>query len=666
MSEPVTPDAGLSPFGTATQRFFADEARAQAALPAAALTEALRRRAHAHDVPPEVVSLAGELVRLAPDLSPGDLSGLLHLAVVTLLDLRAGSTRTPVFGAEGQRHLERQLAPLEPDPEARGRLVQDVRLVVEAKGARAVVGGPDDYTPLVRDGDHVYLQRMRRLEARLADSLAARARGAVTDAVAAEAALADVWARPTVVDGAPMVLSEEQRHAVTRVLTRPLTVISGGPGTGKTFIVVAILRALVRAGVGTDQIALAAPTGKAANRMAEALRRGLEAVAEPTAEDLALVARAPVPATLHRLLGYRPADDTFLHHAHNPLAERVVVVDESSMIDLDLMERLARAVRPDARLVLLGDAEQLPSVDAGAVLRDVRAAEAEVTVQLTQSYRMRADDPDGRAILSAAAAINAGDADRLLAQHLPVTEAPSWHGIARLEGLPAAQLVTAWDEAIDDEAFQAAAQRVYRSVRGSFSLEDEAALAALERALSTRKLLCLTRNPAFATGAEAVNARVHQRRVAAAGLEAADLLPGEPVMMLHNDYERRLFNGDQGVVVRVAQDREAPTEMVVFRTEQGFEPFPLAQLRPRLALAHAMTVHKAQGSEFDHVAVLLPDVDLPLLTRELLYTAVTRAKRSVLVVGSEPLLRRGVRRTVERHSGVGARLAAALAEETET
>ncbi|MCA9554405.1 MAG: AAA family ATPase, partial [Myxococcales bacterium] len=356
----------LSPFGTGVRRYF----DAAPAPEGAELLEPLEARLAALDLPEEVAPLAFELVRLAPQLDPGGRRGLLHVATVALLDLADGSTRSWVRGEGGRRHLERRLGALVPDAELRKMVLQDVAWVLEGDRARPVLAaGPEAHAPLVLEGEHLYLQRMLRLEDRLADALAARARAPVSPPTDA---LADVLARPSVVGGRPVTLSEEQEAAVRHALGRRLTVISGGPGTGKTSIVVALLRAWVRAGVATTDIALAAPTGKAAHRMAEAVRGGLLTLEDPAPEDTALTARVPTPATLHRLLGYLPSTGRFAHHEHNRLSERVIIVDEASMIDLTLMERLVRAVHPEAHLVLLGDAEQLPSVDAGAVLRDVR------------------------------------------------------------------------------------------------------------------------------------------------------------------------------------------------------------------------------------------------------------------------------------------------------
>ncbi len=667
--------SGLSPFGSAAQRFLREQSLPRPQHLGMRLTEELSQRLRAHDLPEEVVTLAWELVQMAPGLDERETRGLLYLCTIVLLDLRQGSTRTPIAGPAGHGHLQAVLRTWVIDVQERSQILQDAARVLELRRAPTLIGThAEDYTPLIIVDDHIYAQRMLRLEVKVAEILATRARTktglAGTDA---RKWLEAVLARPSMIAGKPLVLSSEQGAAVQQALQQKLIVICGGPGTGKTSIVVALLRALVRSGVQPADIALAAPTGKAAHRMAEAVRTGLQTIEDPAPEDDDLSAHTPDPMTLHRLLGYLPSRDSFAHHENNRLSQQVIVVDESSMIDLELMERLARALPDEARLILLGDAEQLPSVHAGAVLKDLRAAQSGLTVQLHTSYRMRTENPAGRSILLAAAAINAGDPRELLgtestegrlARYTKVQDLPL-SGAALLAGNDPASLTRAllprWEQAWRSPALQSATRRPYHFSKGGFRPEDIEQLELIEQTLASRKLLCITKNPGFPTGSEAINALVHQRRVAALGLEGAvDFLPGEPVMMLHNDYARGLFNGDQGVVLRVGIDQDAVTPMLVFRTDRGFAPFGLAQLRPRITLAHAMTVHKAQGSEMDHVAVLLPKMDLPLLTREILYTAVTRAKLSVTLVGHPELVARATRRAVVRHSGVGHRLAKLL------
>jgi exodeoxyribonuclease V alpha subunit len=422
---------------------------------------------------------------------------------------------------------------------------------------------------------------------------------------------------------------------------------------------------------------LAAPTGKAANRMWTSIRRGLEAVLERDPVDEELLSAGVEPQTMHRLLGYIPGTDRFRHHDNNPLAATTVIVDEASMIDLVLMERLLRALAPGARLVVLGDADQLPSVDAGAVLRDLVQAGAGrgFAVQLTRSFRMDPQNPAGRAILTAAREVNAGRAAALLD---PAGESPG--RLMRRDALSALEYqgVEFWatggeisrvHEFVDhwlkkrirgQRDFERLSAKVYRYLDERWADEDERDLAALFAIYDTSRLLTVTRR--LSTGSEALNRRLHKRVLADASLSySPDFVPGEPVMMRRNDYERGLFNGDQGMVVRVSDSGGPQQFRVVFPRGGSFAMFRLDALRTHIELSFAMTVHKSQGSEFDEIALILPAVELPLLTREMLYTGMTRARRSVVLIGTEDLARAAIVQQGQRFSGLADKLTAASA-----
>jgi exodeoxyribonuclease V alpha subunit len=382
--------------------------------------------------------------------------------------------------------------------------------------------------------------------------------------------------------------------------------------------------------------------------------------------EVALPSVAPAPQTLHRLLGWSPASGRFARHENDPLPHRVVLVDEASMIDLAAMDRLLRALRPDARLVLLGDADQLPSVEAGAVFRDLCAALG--ASRLTVNLRV-ARDPSARRIVAAAEAVNAGAAGARLAETFATRRSVGELAFEGVEHLAAPwaevgdALLDVWwrERAAALEDFAGRAARTYRLEGGAFDDGEREAIKALFDHHARARLLCATRVRGFAAGAEALNDALLARLRGGPRprrWRAAELAPGAPVVFERNDYERKLFNGDQGIVLRVDAGGAAgggARLMAVFPRREGFAAFPVDAL-PDLAPAFAMTVHKAQGSEFDHVALVLPEADMPLLTRELVYTAVTRARRSVLVVGEADLLARAVSRAVERHCGVAERL----------
>ncbi len=648
--------------------------------------EALATSADALNLDSSAVHVAAELAAIEPALDDERRLSLVLLLLASMAAHQEGSTRLEVAGAVGEADLRERLTALAGDvldAEAMGRAIENAGRFVQEGGADAIIGRSEgEYKPLLLLDGFLYQHRMHRAEVRLAERIAALLRPGepLGGEGAADGALADLLSNPVVKAGAAVVLSPEQREAVQAVASARLTLISGGPGTGKTSIVLAMLRLLLRLGLGPEEIALAAPTGKAAYRLIESIRGGASGIGRPAAADASL-ARVPDARTLHRLLGYSPGADRFRHHRNNPLSEKVVIVDESSMVDLALMESLVGAVGRVGRLVLLGDADQLPSVEAGAVFRDLlRAFEAQGAsgapmqcVRLRQNYRMRPQDEAGRAILELAGKIRDGGTgvlgtqDDAGAARRAGADGVAFRKVELLEAGPGAlgKFLDRWEaeglaETADAEAL---AGRVYRLGPDGFEAGSRLDLERLFAHVSRSRILCITR--VYETGAERVNERLHARaarRTGRAGDRAA-FLPGEPVMVLRNDYSRSLFNGDQGVVVRVSEQGAPPAAMAVFRRDPDFAAFHLEMLRTHLALCHAMTVHKAQGSEFERVGVILPDKDIPLLTREVLYTAVTRARRSVVLVGPEALLARGISRAAQRSSGVAERILAALREQ---
>jgi exodeoxyribonuclease V alpha subunit len=506
------------------------------------------------------------------------------------------------------------------------------------RGAGGLVGAPGERRPLILDGEYLTTEKLRAAEQRLVDALAARRRPSELSAADIDRAVGEVEAtgvpRPT----------EEQAAVVRAALRGRFTVITGGPGTGKTTIVLALVRALVRLGLAPETIALAAPTGKAANRLDEALREGLQRL--PAGTDELLRASLPAAETLHRRLGYSPHAGAFQFGPHNRLPHRAVIVDEGSMIDLFLMERLAGAVADGALLVLLGDADQLPSVEAGAVFRDL----APSGLTLTRSFRMDPARAGGRRIFEVAQAVKRGES--------PPLDAPASAALLAFDGaelVPGSEreaLLERWygERLSACPEFSSLTEGEYLLEEDGFAAGDAARLELLHRHYQSFRLLCLTRGRP--TGVEAVNAWLHRRHHAGPGSFAA----GEPILMLRNDYVRGLFNGDQGLVVRVRERGHGPRLMAVFPVAGRWAAWDLASLRDTIELAYALTVHKAQGSEYEDVALLLPDAPMALLSRELLYTALSRSRRAVVLCGSAAVLAAGVARPLVRSSGVGDRL----------
>ena len=610
------------------------------------------------DLGDESVYLAEELVAQAWSLGERERIALALLVLALAAAERQGSTRLPLAGEALSRPVGQivRAAGLEVDP---ARVCRDIRALAADRrpGFVSLIGRPGEDRPLVADGDAVASHRLWRCEERLAAAL--RARLAAPPAAGAQeiaGALADVLARPARRGGADVILSDEQRAAVELAAARALAVISGGPGTGKTAICASLCRVLVRAGVAPGAIALCAPTGKAAQRLTTSVRAALAAVAEPAPEDERLAAGLAEARTLHRLLGHDPDSGRFRHHARAPLPAEVVVVDEASMVDLALMERLVRALGDRTRLVLFGDADQLPSVEAGAVLRDLVACgeAAGAARRLSHSYRMDGSDPAGRAVLEAARAVRAGRAGpaRRRGDRTGGGEAAAG---PRAEELPLPRFVDGWfrEHIAGGGRWAALAARTVRIAGDGAPAELGELFALIDRA----RVLAVTRR--MPAGTAALNDLFHRRAAAELGAPArADLLPGEPVIVRENDYGRGLFNGDAGVVVRAQRPGGAPEMRAAFPAGSAWRTFPLAALRPRLDRAFALTVHQSQGSEYDHVALVLPPADLPLCTRELVYTALTRARRSARVIGSQKVLRAAVARTVERHSGLAQALVA--------
>jgi exodeoxyribonuclease V alpha subunit len=419
----------------------------------------------------------------------------------------------------------------------------------------------------------------------------------------------------------------EERDVAAAVLERSdrLAVVAGGPGTGKTTMVARITTEATEeataAGRPAPLIALAAPTGKAAARLEEQV--GLRA------------------STLHRLLGWRPGTHSrFRHDRTNRLPHDLVVVDEASMVSLTLMARLLEAVRPDARLVLVGDPDQLASVEAGAVLGDVVRArlatgDRDGLVVLEHVHRY------GVAIAAVAAAVRAGDDDAVVQALQAAPERVTW-----IRADPADPASMPDLEPVRDEAVRAA-----RTVMAAASAGD--GRTALD-ALGGFRLLCGHRRGPY--GVSTWIPRVEgwlAPDIEAAGGGPRDY-PGRPLLITANDYDLDLFNGDTGVVIR-----DASGGLTAAFERRG----QVITVRPSrlgaVETVHAMTVHKSQGSQFGTAAVIVPPSTSRILTRELLYTAVTRAREHLIVVGTEADIRAAVRRPASRASGLAHRLGAA-------
>jgi exodeoxyribonuclease V alpha subunit len=465
-----------------------------------------------------------------------------------------------------------------------------------------------------------------------------------------------------------------QRLAAATAVLRSVSVVAGGPGTGKTTTVARVLALLdaqaVASGRRPPLVALAAPTGKAAARLEESVRTG--AAAMPVGDVVKERLRGLSGLTLHRLLGFNPGNRTrFRHDRLNRLPHDVVVVDETSMVPLSLMARLVEAVRPDARLILVGDPEQLASVEAGAVLGDIVGPAAR-RLCMSDAARAELAEVTGQAVpVGAGGAGGAGDSVAAFGDGIVVLQTVHRFGGAIAELADAIRRGEAdavmevlgrqgtnveWIEVDAAQASSLAALGTVRTlaVDGGAEVLDAARAGDAGRAiaaLSDFRLLCAHRRGPDGVAAWMQHVESWLRSevdgFAASSASGSGWYVGRPLIVTENDYGLQLFNGDTGVVVAAGENR------LVAAFERGGV---IAQVSPtRLAAVdtvYAMTVHKSQGSQFKTVAFLVPIADSRLLTRELLYTAVTRAQERLILVGTEGSIRTAVERPITRASGL--------------
>jgi exodeoxyribonuclease V alpha subunit len=533
------------------------------------------------------------------------------------------------------------------------------------------VGDGSRFTPFVLDAQNrFYLWRNWQHESKLAAAILQRC-GQRSLPILADTLTADLDA---LFAGMPRDASNWQRAAVAAVPGARFFVLTGGPGTGKTTTVVRMLLMLLRHASACGlpalpSIALAAPTGKAAQRLVQAIARGkaeLQAVL-PTTDFRDLLQHVPHAdaRTLHRLLGYRPMDNTFSRGLHNPLAENIVVVDEASMVDLAMMRQLLDALRPDAVLILLGDPGQLASVDAGSVLADIVAS--------TPPNQL----PPAMVSMLAPLLQFAPDtsiANAPLAGHV-LTLTHSWRagsglqrGIEALRGTPD----PAWLDALlthradgdlhlrrcdDSDALRACVDGWIERHAGLLQPLLEPSIGTHEALHGLRQLqiLCALRDGPFA--AQGINALVARRLAVRFGIDTSHAwYHGRPVIITRNDYARGLFNGDVGIALEGAKGLRVWFELSDRDGQAGLRSFSPRAL-PAHESAWAITIHRSQGSEYHDVAVALPpDADNRVLTRELVYTAISRASSHAEIWATDTSLCAALSRPVQRQGGLRERL----------
>jgi len=591
-------------------------------------------------------ALAQSLRRLRPDTPEAVLLGA-ALASLAVSEGHAGLDPT-----QPQRLIEADVD--WPAPDAWLAQLQGSPWV-DVPHADDVVAGD---APLVLENGLLYLRRYREYERRLAEGLQRIATHPLAEAD--PGTLASLFGQlfPQAREGI-----DHQARAAAVALRHPLVLVTGGPGTGKTTTIARLLVLLAAQAVQADQalprVALAAPTGRAAERMAESLRLAVQRLRLLGIAPALCDAMPSTGTTLHRLLGVIPDSPRFRHHADNPLPYDVVVVDEASMIDLPLMTKLVEAVADGSRLVLLGDPDQLPSVEAGDVLSAILRASGD-------GLGTQADDAQAlRALLAPEALQPLAPPRRFAGRRVQLQRgyrqtdaldlAPLAHAVREGNSATALALLRVGTLAgvhfheDQSDPLQHHREHLFGHWRGLGEAADPG--QALANAGRIRLLTAVREGP---QGARGLNARIE---ALLAGVPRPGMAPGyfhgRLLLVTENSYRHRLFNGDIGICLIDRQGSvtawfpgETPDQ------PRGFHPGAL----PAHESAFAMTVHKAQGSEFDEVWLQLPRRDNRVLSRELIYTGMTRARQSLHVLGSAEVLEAALARHASRLSGLAARL----------
>ena len=507
-------------------------------------------------------------------------------------------------------------------------------------------------TPLVLSNQRLYLHRLWHSEGRVADFFAAQDVKTAFDMRAAGDVLNSLFGDQP---------ENWQKIAAAVALTRKTAVISGGPGTGKTTTVAKLLAALIRLNPGALRIQLAAPTGKAAARLTESLGRALQDLAVSDEERRRFPAEA---TTLHRLLGAQPDTQRLRYHAGNPLHLDVLVVDEASMVDLSMMAKLIAALPAHARVVFLGDRDQLASVEAGAVLGDIcrctesgySLARAEQLALLTGCTLQGSDDGqapvvrDSICLLQKSYRFDASSGIGQLAKAINLGDAEQVRAV-----FAAAHDDVSYQTLNSAEAYQVMLDEVAQGYQPFLQLiRQQADPAEVIAAFGRYQLLCALRDGPF--GVQGLNQRIEQRlmqlqRIRRPGI-GSRWYAGRPVMITRNDSALGLFNGDIGITLR---DEEGNLKVFFPLPDGSIKAIQPSRL-PSHETAWVMTVHKSQGSEFDHTALVMPTQFLPVLTRELVYTAITRARKQLTIYSEPGVFQRAVQLQTQRRSGLVERL----------
>ncbi|MBP7734651.1 MAG: exodeoxyribonuclease V subunit alpha [Spirochaetes bacterium] len=608
------------------------------------------------------------------------------------------------------RSLERVLAPV-CGAATRGRVrdilhrIRNYPALVHCRdeSAPALFEDPrETYKPLILaasgDGLFLYFQKYYAAEKAARDSLRAilsrHAKIPADPGTLASVVRTVFHEKPLARGDEPVLLNGDQQLGVVLPALKNFVLISGGPGTGKTFIVLSLLRVMARLGVPAGRIRIAAPTGRAARKMTESILKGIASIRERDSHDDSLLALQG--ATLHRLLRYSPARDDYLYNRFNPLPADLIIIDEASMIDIVLLGKLFEAVSEGSAVVMLGDRNQLPSVDAGAVLTDLIPGDRDGSLSTAMAETVGTILPDiaiSRKPQAGGASIQAGSdpfTDRVVIlnesyrseeaikniagginrqDRSVITMIPEWdprgelplRGVWRIEpgrtGDPPLRemhrILSSWaarhylSPVIDGTSYRDLIEKI-----SSRDLDENTEVMAPDirkilGRLDEARILTPLRSGIF--GAAGINRYLLEKLgpiFDPAGAMA--LFNGAPIIITQNDYERGLFNGDVGLILKGSGGRRNGA----FSWPDGIKLFPAETLPPHEP-SFCITVHKSQGSEYGNVLLVLPE-GMPerLLTREILYTALTRAKQCAIIYATRPVLERAMENRIERESRI--------------
>lgn len=541
----------------------------------------------------------------------------------------------------------------------------------EGKYQKLITRNGDEYMPLILDESGgrrlLYFQKYYVHESRFKKRMEAFLNAAVSFKIPEQKVddlLEEIHSLPLAIrvgpDNTPISRDPQQLEAIRLALTSQFSIISGGPGTGKTSLMVNILRCLVRAGVPVSQIIFGAPTGRAAQRMTETVHSNIATIQEPSSEDSDLLNLNG--STLHKILRYRSVEHEFYYRDTNPLPASVILIDEISMVDVVMLDKFLQAVDPaKTKLIFLGDRDQLPSVEAGSVFAEMvpdgtRASKfKDRFVVLRKVYR------SGVHLLELANQTNTGAFPPFTAvtfENALSSGPDQWAFVS-------AESFDKWQEHLyhwtryqylsplsgNEKSFkeliikagEMTADRIVSSEQGRFVLDH--IFMAVERA----RILSFVRKGIY--GCTVINTLIANYLINEfdpLARRKSDVFSGAMIIITRNDYSKDLFNGDVGVVIKDANG----TYRVFFHRSGSYISFPV-NLLPSWELAFAMTVHKSQGSEFDDVMLVLPDNENHrLLTRQIVYTGITRAKKRVLLYGSRSALNNALKKKIERQSGL--------------